>query len=119
MANKLPDGFSHPLLIGEGSFSFVYRVRQESLKRWAVLKVLKPDGKSERDKQMEEAGTLAGIKLQGIPEIYDVFVWKEHTVLVMEWIEGVSLAAFMNRSLSRNEKNIFKLNKEVLRVIRK
>ena len=99
MIPRLPHGFSHPMLIGEGGFSSVYRVRQVALDRWVALKIIHEKDPHKRLDLLREARLQAGVKAVCIPQIYDTFENSGRIFIVMEWISGVSLAALLeNRS---------------------
>lgn len=101
MIPRLPKGFTHPMAIGEGSFSSVYRARQQVLDRWVAIKVLHERDPALRRKLLEEARTQASLSMPGIPAIYDAFARGPQVFLVMEWIKGVSLQALLARGVSR------------------
>lgn len=96
MIPKLPSGFTHPLLIGEGAFSSVYRVRQTSLDRWVAIKIISEINAIRRKEILKEAKTQAKIQLECIPQVYDTFEWKNKICIVMQWHKGVSLKAIMD-----------------------
>jgi predicted Ser/Thr protein kinase len=101
MIPRLPKGFTHPMAIGEGSFSSVYRARQQVLDRWVAIKVLHEKDPGLRRKLLEEARTQASLSMPGIPAIYDAFARGSQVFLVMEWIKGVSLQALLARGVPR------------------
>jgi predicted Ser/Thr protein kinase len=101
MIPRLPKGFTHPVVIGEGSFSSVYRARQQVLDRWVAIKVLHEKDPDLRRKLLEEARTQASLSMPGIPAIYDAFARGPQVFLVMEWIKGVPLQALLARGLPR------------------
>jgi predicted Ser/Thr protein kinase len=101
MIPRLPKGFTHPMPIGEGSFSSVYRARQQVLDRWVAIKVLHEKDPDLRRKLLEEARTQASLSMPGIPAIYDAFARGPQVFLVMEWIKGVTLQALLARGLPR------------------
>lgn len=98
MIPRLPHGFSHPMLIGEGGFSSVYRVRQIALDRWVALKIIHEHDPHKRQELLREAKIQAGIKAVCIPQIYDSFEKHGSVFIVMEWIRGISLAAMLENS---------------------
>jgi len=55
MIPRIPKGFSHPMTIGEGSFSSVYRVRQKILDRWVAVKILHEKDRERRLELLNEA----------------------------------------------------------------
>ncbi len=101
MIPRLPKGFTHPMSIGEGSFSSVYRARQQVLDRWVAIKVLHEKDPDLRRRLLEEARTQASLSMPGIPAIYDAFARGPQVFLVMEWIKGVPLQSLLARGLPR------------------
>lgn len=91
MIPQLPSGFTHPLLIGEGAFSCVYRVRQTSLDRWVAIKIITERDSSRRKELLKEAKTQANIHLDCIPQVYDAFEWRKRICIIMQWLKGSSL----------------------------
>jgi predicted Ser/Thr protein kinase len=89
------------MAIGEGSFSSVYRARQQVLDRWVAIKVLHEKDPGLRRKLLEEARTQASLSMPGIPALYDAFARGPQVFLVMEWIKGVSLQALLARGVPR------------------
>jgi serine/threonine protein kinase len=98
MIPRLPRGFSHPMLIGEGGFSSVFRVRQVALDRWVALKVIHEQNPAKRDELLKEAKIQGGIKAACIPQIYDAFEYHHQVFIVMEWIKGVSLSSLLEKN---------------------
>ena len=96
MIPRLPPGFTHPILTGEGAFSTVYRVRQTSLDRWVALKIIVEKDRFRRNELLSEAKTQANIHLDCIPQIYDTFEWDKRIFIVMQWLKGVSLREILD-----------------------
>jgi predicted Ser/Thr protein kinase len=92
---RLPKGFSHPMTIGEGSFSSVYRVRQQTLDRWVAVKILHEKNRLRRAELLDEARNQAQMSIPCIPAVYDAFVSEQQVFIVMEWIKGISLQVLM------------------------
>ncbi len=98
MIPRMPSGFTHPTLTGEGAFSSVYRVRQTSLDRWVAIKMITERDKKKRSKLLFEAKTQANIHLDCIPQIYDTFEWDKRLCIIMQWIKGVSLREILDNN---------------------
>lgn len=96
MIPRLPPGFTHPILTGEGAFSSVYRVRQTSLDRWVAMKIITEKDSFRRNALLSEAKTQANIHLDCIPQIYDTFEWDKRICIVMQWLKGVSLREILD-----------------------
>lgn len=91
-------------LIAAGGMGSVWRARDELLEREVALKTLFPglDGTDQsHDRFKREAQTLASLKGPGVVEVYDFGRHEDgdRTVpyLVMELVEGVSLAELLRR----------------------
>ncbi|MBD3344169.1 MAG: protein kinase [Chitinivibrionales bacterium] len=91
MIPKLPKGFTHPMRIGEGGFSSVYRVRQTRLDRWVAIKIIHEKDPEKKRLLLKEGKTQAQLQIGSIPRVYDAFEWKNKIYIVMEWINGVPL----------------------------
>ncbi len=100
MIPRLPDGFSHPMRIGEGAFASVYRVKQKAVERWVALKVIPENEKVKRTVLLKEAQTQAKLRAACVPAIYDAFEWRRSVCIVMEWIRGISLNELLSIPLS-------------------
>ncbi len=97
MIPRLPKGFSHPMRIGEGAFSSVYRVRQKALDRWVAIKMHKQNGVEERRELLKEARLQAGMGIPCIPAVFDAFEWRSQVCIVMQWVKGVPLTLLISR----------------------
>jgi predicted Ser/Thr protein kinase len=83
------------MTIGEGSFSSVYRVRQQTLDRWVAVKILHEKNRLRRAELLDEARNQAQMSIPCIPAVYDAFVSGQQVFIVMEWIKGISLQVLM------------------------
>lgn len=99
MIPRLPKGFTHPMAIGQGSFSSVYRVRQAALDRWVAIKVLSEKSATRRADLLKEAKKQAQLAIAGIPAIYDAFEWRQQVCIVMQWIQGVTLEELLEKGI--------------------
>jgi predicted Ser/Thr protein kinase len=95
MIPGLPKGYSHPMLVGEGAFASVFRVRQTALDRLVAIKVLHEKDPAKKRDIVKEATTQARIQADCIPQVYHVFEWRSRVCIVMEWIKGVSLSSLV------------------------
>lgn len=87
-------------ILGEGAMGAVARAYDELLHRQVAVKMLKPT--LARDEQFvqrfyEEARALAGIVDRRIVGIYDVLTDGAMHAIVMEYVDGPSLAAVLTR----------------------
>ncbi len=97
---NIPREFSHPVQIGRGSFSKVYRAYQQKLERHVVLKIIPLPRAEEADRTVQEAHVLASMRLPCVPHIYDVVRFRKKVIIVMEWVRGIPLAALMDRPMA-------------------
>lgn len=85
-------------LAGEGGMGQVYRARDTRLDRTVAIKILPPefDGDSDRLARFErEARTIAGLNHPHICTLHDVGEEGGVRFLVMEYVEGRTLAEFL------------------------
>ncbi|MCY1073347.1 protein kinase domain-containing protein [Archangium lansingense] len=100
------DGRRYTVLgwMGSGGMGQVFRARDEVLGRAVALKFLLPDEGFE-EAGLREARAVARLDHENIVRIFDVAEWRGApgapllTVLVMECLEGESLAALLKRGL--------------------
>lgn len=83
------------MLLGEGAFASVFRVRQTALDRLVAIKVLHEKDPAKKRDLVKEATTQARIRADCIPQVYHVFEWRSRVCIVMEWIKGVSLSSLI------------------------
>jgi serine/threonine protein kinase len=95
---RLPKGFSHPVCIGRGGFSAVYRVRQVALDRWVALKIVAEKDPVKRRELLNESRIHANINVAHIPRIYDTFEMAGRIYICMEWIRGVPLRVLLDEA---------------------
>ena len=98
--------------LGRGAFGHTYRAKDLTMQRDVAVKIL--DSREAVDHKVielfgREAEVLRSMRHQGIPEIHDVIraAWNgaDATLIVMEYVEGESLARIIEtrRSLAANE----------------
>jgi hypothetical protein len=104
MIPRLPKGFTHPMLVGEGAFASVYRVRQDALGRWVALKLMYEKVPAKRQELLKEARTQAGLRVDCVPHLYDAFEWRSSVCMVMEFISGIPLAAALESPLTPDDR---------------
>jgi serine/threonine protein kinase len=94
---NIPREYSCPVRIGSGSFSTVFRVREQKLDRHVVLKSLKCTSEKERQRIEQEIHILSSIQLPCVPHIYDVIRKRNEIIIVMEWIRGIALSSLTGK----------------------
>jgi serine/threonine protein kinase len=96
----LADRYRLHALVGSGGMGEVWRATDEVLGRTVAVKVLRPELLAQpgfADRFLTEARTLATIRHPGVVTIHDFQRGDAGTFLVMEYIEGESLAAILRR----------------------
>ncbi|MEO3813912.1 protein kinase [Sphaerisporangium sp. B11E5] len=91
-------------LLGEGGMGRVWRARDETLNRQVAVKQLVfPRGMDPTQRQdlgrraIREARAAAKLNHPGIVTVYDVLTWDQAPVIVMEFVDGPSLAQVVAR----------------------
>ncbi len=106
MIPRLPKGFSHPMVIGAGSFSSVYRARQRALDRWVAIKILPEKNPVIRQTLLKEAQVQAQLNAPCIPAVYDAFEWDQQVCIVMQWIKGISLKTILDENPNSEQRHL-------------
>ncbi len=107
--------------IGRGGMSIVYRATVErSGKIWAVKEVRK-DGRNDynvvRQNLIAEIETLKEVKHPKLPEIADVIDNDDSFIIVMDYIEGVSLDKIFSRKGAQPEEKVVDWAKQLCEVL--
>ena len=80
-------------LLGEGGMGKVYKAFDTRLRRWVAVKSLRGDAPREaRERFQREARTLAQLGHPGIVQIFDIVEDADGDWIVMELIDGFTLA---------------------------
>jgi predicted ATPase/class 3 adenylate cyclase len=80
--------------LGAGGMGVVYRAYDERLDRWVAVKLLHPGGgETERERLRREARASARFDHPAIVRIFDLVEQEGSQAIVMELVEGASLAA--------------------------
>jgi DNA-binding NarL/FixJ family response regulator len=83
-------------LLGEGSTATVYKAQDTRLGREVALKVLLPHVRDTvRKRFFQEATAVAALNHPGIMAIYDIGEAEDINYLVIEYVEGETLGAFI------------------------
>lgn len=89
--------------IGEGAYGRVYLARKEGLggfRSWYALKRLRPEHRDDpvfRSYLMREAMLGGLVQHPALVRIHEVVTAGDEVVLVMDWVDGVSLRDVLNR----------------------
>ncbi len=86
-------------VVGTGGMSTVYRAKDERLRRYVAIKVLKSDYSSDQNfvsKFRAEAQSSAGLTHPNIVSVYDVCEDDGRYFIVMELVEGITLKEYIN-----------------------
>jgi len=99
---EIPERIGHYRVlskVGEGGMGVVYKAEDQRLERVVALKVIREfDGdSSRRNRFWQEARTAAQVAHPNACRIYDIAEEQDRLVLVMEFIEGESLARRLER----------------------
>jgi eukaryotic-like serine/threonine-protein kinase len=84
--------------LGAGGMGEVYRAYDERLDRAVAIKFIhsrRRDDDSAHERFRREARIVARLKHPAIPPVYDVLRWEDGECLVMELVEGETLAAIL------------------------
>ena len=90
----LDDRYEIVDVVGAGGMSTVYRAKDERLKRYVAVKVLKSDYAQDAtfvSKFRVEAQSSAGLTHPNIVSVYDVCEDQGLYFIVMELVEGITL----------------------------
>jgi serine/threonine-protein kinase len=79
-------------VIGEGGMGRVYRALQTSRHRVVAVKVLTASDPKAVQRALNEARIQQGLRHPHIVELYEQVEWDKRPCLVMEYVEGVTLA---------------------------
>jgi eukaryotic-like serine/threonine-protein kinase len=84
--------------VQEGGMGVVYQAQDLSLNRKVALKVIKPGQlqlADARKRFLQEARLAAALRHPAITAIYELFEYEKRIVLVMEWLDGNNLRAWI------------------------
>ncbi|UAA39900.1 protein kinase [Paraneptunicella aestuarii] len=99
-------GYQIQKVIGEGGSSKVYLALDERLQRKVAIKVLKPKNQSDTDRALKEARALAQINHPNVIHIYDIIHQKDLVMLVMEYLQGTTLAKLQRQQVMSIEQKL-------------
>jgi tetratricopeptide (TPR) repeat protein/predicted Ser/Thr protein kinase len=84
-------------LLGEGGMGVVYAAYDPQLDRKVALKLLRADlaGDEGQQRLLREAQALARLAHPNVVAVHDVGLWNERVFIAMEFIDGVTLSAWL------------------------
>ncbi|HEY2157264.1 MAG TPA: serine/threonine-protein kinase, partial [Isosphaeraceae bacterium] len=103
-------------LIGEGSLGLVFLAEDTELARPVALKVIRPglaDEPTVRARFVREAQATAAIKHDNIVTIYGVGREGDILFLAMEYLQGLSLQAWLSRGRKPSTDLVLRIGREV------
>jgi Tol biopolymer transport system component len=86
--------------LGAGGMGEVYRARHVALGRDAALKTLPADKQEDAERNrrfLQEARSVSALQHPNIVGLYDIAEWNGYPYLAMEYVEGLTLEAFLAR----------------------
>ena len=86
--------------VGSGGMGEVYRARDTRLNRTVAIKVLRVDAANlpeTRPRLMHEARVIASLNHPHIAMLFDVGCWEGLDYLIMEYVEGKTLATTLKQ----------------------
>jgi len=116
---KIP-GYEILDLLGQGGMGAVYKARQKSLDRIVALKVLSPDVAKDETylkRFTTEARALARLNHENIIAGIDVGEANGYRYFAMEYVEGESLAALIEREGALGEKRAITIVMQIARAL--
>ena len=107
--------------IGQGGFSSVYlAVDQATRKRWAVKEILKEKSKNCEvilDSFQTELSIIKSLNHPAIPSIIDVIESPESFILVMDYVQGISLQRVLEMGKSLSEEETLRIAKQLCDIL--
>ncbi len=84
--------------IGQGGFTYIYKIRNHSIPRIEALKILKPEHNNDEiilKRFKRSAMGLLGFKNEYVVTIFEIFQFKGLNCIRMEFVDGWDLEVFM------------------------
>jgi len=105
------EGYENAIPIAEGGMATIWKARQVSLDRWVAIKVLAPNQSTDDadiDQFQSEARIAAKLTHSGIVPVYDAFYRNDRFCLVMAFVDGYTVNAWLqNRGYLPQEDCLF------------
>lgn len=108
-------------VIGKGGMSTVYLAEHQLLgQKWAVKEIQRETGENQallRQSLLAETNILKRLNHPNLPRIIDVIQTKESMLLVMDYIEGITLQEYIDTWGPQDEQQVVKWAKEICNVL--
>src|SRR5215831_17930952 len=101
MIGQVVGGYTIARQLRSGSRGELYLAEHRRIERRAAIKVLRPEAvraPEDLDRYFQEARTLAAVRHPGLVEVYDADLREDRLYIVMELLDGESLAAVIERA---------------------
>jgi len=90
-------------VLGKGGMGEVYKAHHELLDRTVALKRLTAPDEADKKEHFEErfrreGKALAKLHHQGIVDVYDLFTWRNHYYMAIEFVEGFDCLELLKKS---------------------
>ncbi|MCD4786297.1 MAG: serine/threonine protein kinase [Candidatus Eremiobacteraeota bacterium] len=119
----LADRYIIGKIVGEGSYSIVFKGWDKEKKRIVAVKELKRSGmtsgeiKESRDLFFREINILKSLNHPSFPKVYDFLCYDERYYLVMEWVNGEDLLSLLKRKFWIPEDIAIGYMKQILKAL--
>lgn len=107
--------------IGRGGMSIVYlAINERANKTWAVKEIRKdkrPDLAAESQRLLMETEMMKRLRHPGLPGIVDIIDTKDAFLIVMDYIEGISLSRLLKTEGRQEEERVIRWGKQLCDVL--
>lgn len=104
-------------IVGKGGMSIVYLAMNEKVnKQWAIKEIMKRDD-HDFDVEKKEIEMMKRLKHPNLPAIVDVIERKNSLLIVMDYIEGLSLEDMVQEYGPQDEKRVVQWAKQLCDVL--
>ncbi len=102
---------------GEGSFGIVYDVFDILLRKYWVMKTMRQELPYAEEAISHEALILKDLQKEGIPRVSDLFCHEGNLCLIMECMEGDTLAEWIQKNPERARKEAYQIGLRLTELI--
>ncbi|MDR1101729.1 MAG: Stk1 family PASTA domain-containing Ser/Thr kinase [Clostridiales bacterium] len=103
--------------IGSGGMAKVYKTRDTLLNRFVAIKVLRPEFADDEEftaRFTTEAQAAAALSHQNLVSLYDVGKWNGTSYIVMEYVDGITLKAYIKQQKMLNWQEAVSITTQIL-----